>query len=177
MTERDRRRHDLLQRLEEVLGPEHAATLMEHLPPDRWDELARREDLERIAERMATKDDLKAFATKDDLNAFATKDDLKAFATKDDLKAFATKDDLNAFATKDDLKVFATKDDLAATRTELRSEIDHVLAVLTERIDGQGYRIEALVRERIDAQTKLLVFGMIGAVLTAASIGVGAAAF
>ncbi len=29
-----------------------------------------------IGERMATKDDLKAFATKDDLKAFATKEDL-----------------------------------------------------------------------------------------------------
>ncbi len=45
MTAAERARHELAARLEEVLGSDEAATLMEHLPPVRWDELARQEDL------------------------------------------------------------------------------------------------------------------------------------
>jgi hypothetical protein len=158
MTERERRRHELLQRLEELLGSEHAATLMEHLPPDRWNELATKADLER-------------FATKADLDRFAT----KVFATKEDLERFATKEDLERFATKADLERFASKSDLVATRDELRKEMEHLGALLTERIDAQGYRLEALLRERIDAQTKLLFFSILAAVMTAAGLGFGAA--
>jgi hypothetical protein len=153
MTERERRRHELLQRLEELLGSEHAATLMEHLPPDRWNELA----------------------TKADLDRFATKEDLERFATKEDLERFATKEDLERFATKADLEPFASKSDLVATRDELRKEMEHLGALLTERIDAQGYRLEALLRERIDAQTKLLFFSILAAVMTAAGLGFGAA--
>jgi hypothetical protein len=42
----------LHRHLEELLGPEDAATLMEHLPPDEWDRLARSSDL------LALKDDV-----------------------------------------------------------------------------------------------------------------------
>ena len=44
------------------------------------------------------------------------------------------------------------------------------------RLTAQTAQLEALVRERIDAQTKLLVFSLIGAVLTAAGIAIGSAA-
>ena len=51
---------------------------------------------------------------------------------------------------------------------------------LEERLDlpfeTQTAKLEALVRERIDAQTRLLVLSLIGAVLTAAGIALGAAA-
>ena len=38
-------RHRLHNHLEQLLGPEDAATLMEHLPPSEWNELATRSDL------------------------------------------------------------------------------------------------------------------------------------
>jgi hypothetical protein len=38
-------RHHLYQRLEEVLGPAPAATLMEHLPPVGWADVATKQDL------------------------------------------------------------------------------------------------------------------------------------
>ncbi|MCU1483546.1 MAG: hypothetical protein JWN67_292 [Actinomycetia bacterium] len=37
--------HRLHNRLEQLLGPEDAATLMEHLPPDEWNQLATKDDL------------------------------------------------------------------------------------------------------------------------------------
>ena len=38
-------RHRLYVHLEQLLGPEDAATLMEHLPPDEWNRLATKDDL------------------------------------------------------------------------------------------------------------------------------------
>ena len=41
----ERSRHQLHQRLREVLGPEEAGTLMAHLPPGGYTELATKSDL------------------------------------------------------------------------------------------------------------------------------------
>src|SRR5204863_7230412 len=42
-------RHRLYDRLEELLGPEQAATLMEHLPPVGWADVATKRDLDHLA--------------------------------------------------------------------------------------------------------------------------------
>lgn len=52
----ERARHDLYLRLEEHLGPEAATTLMEHLPPTGWADVATRRDLDQL--RAVTEADL-----------------------------------------------------------------------------------------------------------------------
>jgi hypothetical protein len=52
----ERARHHLYLRLEEQLGPEAATTLMEHLPPTGWADVATKRDLDLL--RVATKRDL-----------------------------------------------------------------------------------------------------------------------
>src|SRR5258708_40285620 len=52
----ERARHQLYLRLEEHLGPEAATTLMEHLPPTGWAEVATKRDLDQL--RAATKTDI-----------------------------------------------------------------------------------------------------------------------
>ena len=146
MAPNDPRRHELLRKLQELLGHELAAALMESLPPDRWDHLA----------------------TKADLEAFATKADLERFATKADLERFATKADLDRFATRTDVE-----HEFALMRLELRSMSD----VLGERITGEGHRLEALMRERIDVQTKQLLFSLLAAVMTTGSLAIAAVKF
>jgi hypothetical protein len=48
MTISDHSRHSLHTRLEEVLGPDDAATLMEHLPPVGWADVATKRDLDHL---------------------------------------------------------------------------------------------------------------------------------
>ncbi len=48
----ERARHELFLRLEQVLGPESAETLMEMLPPVGWADVATRQDLNGLEERL-----------------------------------------------------------------------------------------------------------------------------
>lgn len=52
----ERSRHQLYLRLEEVLGADEANTLMEHLSPVGWADVATKSDLEQL--RLATKADI-----------------------------------------------------------------------------------------------------------------------
>ena len=61
----ERSRHQLHQRLREVLGPEEAGTLMASLPPAAYTELATKTDLRRLKEEL----ELKIDATKQELRA------------------------------------------------------------------------------------------------------------
>src|SRR5690242_17223786 len=47
----ERARHELFRRLEQLLGPESAGTLMELLPPVGWADMATKHDLDALEER------------------------------------------------------------------------------------------------------------------------------
>ena len=55
----ERARYELFLRVERELGPEAAETLMELLPPVGWAEVATKEDLRRLEERMSLRLDSK----------------------------------------------------------------------------------------------------------------------
>jgi len=57
MTITNESRYHLHQRLEEVLGPEEASVLMEHLPPVGWADVATRRDLDALEDRMGLRFD------------------------------------------------------------------------------------------------------------------------
>ena len=51
----DQQRHGLHGRLEEVLGREHAAALMTQIPPTGWADMATKQDLVLLGERLDTR--------------------------------------------------------------------------------------------------------------------------
>lgn len=51
----ERARHQLFVKLEEVLGPDQATTLMETLPPVGYDHLATKQDLQALEDRLTAK--------------------------------------------------------------------------------------------------------------------------
>ncbi len=55
MTIDERTRHRMYLKLEQVLGPEEAATLMEHLPPVGWADVATKRDLDQLEVRLEAK--------------------------------------------------------------------------------------------------------------------------
>ncbi len=144
MDDDQRARRELMVRLEEVLGPDQAATLMENLPPRPWSELA-------------TKDDLRPLRADIEL-------------LKSDVGVLKS----DVAVLKDD--VGALKADLGSLRTEMHAGFAHLGEVLDLRFAAQDARFEAFVRERIDSQTKLLVFAFVGALLTTAGIALGSVA-
>jgi hypothetical protein len=76
----ERARHQLYLKLEEVLGPEEAGILMEHLPPVGWGDVVTKRDLDQLA--AVTKRDL------DQLGAATQRDlDQRLEATKQELMA------------------------------------------------------------------------------------------
>lgn len=48
-------RHEVFKRLEERMGPERAATMMDLLPPVGWSDIATRRDLEALEARLDAK--------------------------------------------------------------------------------------------------------------------------
>ena len=88
-------RFDLHRRLEEVLGRPAATTLMEHLPPVGWGDVARRSDIEAL--QAATKRDIEALqaATKRDIEALqaATKRDIDVLSASFDAKLHSALND------------------------------------------------------------------------------------
>ncbi len=51
----ERARHQLFVKLEEVIGPEQATTLMENLPPGGYAELATKQDLDALKHELLAK--------------------------------------------------------------------------------------------------------------------------
>ena len=54
----ERARHELHRKLEEVLGADEAATLMSHLPPIGWADVATKHDLAQLEERVNMRFDM-----------------------------------------------------------------------------------------------------------------------
>ncbi|HJP65680.1 MAG TPA: hypothetical protein VKA30_05175 [Actinomycetota bacterium] len=48
----ERARHDLHAKLEQVLGPNEAGTLMSYLPPVGWADVATKRDLDQLASKV-----------------------------------------------------------------------------------------------------------------------------
>ena len=68
----------------------------------------------------------------------------------------------------------ATKQDIGAIRSDVEREFTRHNELTDLRLTAQSAQFEALLRERLDAQTKLLFFGMIGTMVSLGGIMIGA---
>ena len=114
MTIDERSRHQLFTRLQEILGSDEATTLMEHLPPLGWADVATKRDLEHLG--AVTKRDI----------------DQLAGAMKANLE-------------------------------QLRLELDRL-----------EQRVTATFRGELLAQTRTIIFALIGAVVTMGGVTIAA---
>jgi len=134
-----------------------------------WQNLATKDDLRRLEEKMATKEDLKRLeermATKEELKKLEERVDRieERMATKEELKRLEER--VNSIeermATKEDLKRLeermATKEELRAVETSLREEIRRVETSLREEIG----KVEESLRE--DMRRLWLALNALGA--------------
>lgn len=65
----ERSRHALFVKLEAALGTDEATTLMEHLPPTGWADVATRRDLDHLAERFDARFDTFAATMRGEMQA------------------------------------------------------------------------------------------------------------
>ena len=134
----EEQRHKLHQRLDEVLGEEQATTLMEHLPPVGWADVATKRDLDVLRIELGNQlmTDFRAeFSTKSDLDAACDRlrHDLRGdirseFATKAELRAACDglRHDLMAEIREEFPSKSEMRTDLASLRHELKGEM-HLL--------------------------------------------------
>ena len=142
----DEARRDLQDRLEEVLGKEHALTLMAALPPTegatKADVANLREDMRAMEARLETR--------------LATKAALQEL--REDMRAMEGR--------------LATK----AALEELREDMRAIEARVNERIDlkveSSENRVIAAFRKELVAQTRVFVFSTLTAVVTVGGLAV-----
>jgi tetrahydromethanopterin S-methyltransferase subunit G len=86
MTTIDADRLELHQAAIDSLGKKPADTLMEHLPPTGWGDVARKQDLDALEKRI----DMRFAATKQNLDELEKRIDLQFAATNKDVARIAT---------------------------------------------------------------------------------------
>ena len=90
----ERSRHQLFLRLEQVLGAEAATTLMEHLPPVGWADVATKRDLDALEQRLDMR--FEALEERSDMRFGAIDQRFEALEERIDLRSEALEHKLMA---------------------------------------------------------------------------------
>jgi hypothetical protein len=140
MTVDDRTRLNLHQRLTEVLGSEEADTLMSHLPPVTWQEVATKGDL----------DSLRVVLTTDLRSAEAgIRSDMQTMESsiRGDMKAMEA-------SIRSDMKTMETgiRSDMKAMETEIRSD----MKLLSAQIESVQHTLQIDMLKLFNRQTLMV---------------------
>jgi hypothetical protein len=148
-------RHELFLALEGALSTEPARTLMEQLPPRRWDDLATHDDLARFDERCVRIDE-----------RFVRIDE--RFAVVD--QRF---DRIERRLDGHDARFTGIEQTLA----RIEAKFDERFRGLDDRFEASENRVIAEFRGELIAHSRLMFFSMVGAIFTAASLAFAAVRF
>ena len=158
----ERSRHELYRRLEEVLGPEAATTLIEHLPPVGWADVATKHDLTGLEQRIELR-----FARLDD--RFAAVD--SRFDRVDE-RFNVFEERFNAIDER-----FNAIDQRFGLMEERFNGVEERFKGLDWRFDGLDDRIRAATSDiraafehELRSQTTTMVFGLVSVVMTMAAL-------
>ena len=138
----ERSRHELYRRLEEVLGPEAATTLIEHLPPAGWADVA----------------------TKHDLSALEGRIDLRFTRVDDRFTAMDERFD-ERFQLIDE-----RFQGLGERFKGLEEGVNWRFDSLDDRVKAATSDLRATFEHELRSQTTTMVFGLVSVVLTMAAL-------
>lgn len=156
----ERARRQLYERLEEMLGPDAADTLMEQLAFLGREQLATRQDLELVRRDMV--------AGFEQVRA-----DFSDFRGETRAAIEALRGDFADVRGDTRASIEESRGDFSALRGETRTSSERMRADMHEQFNKQGERIEALAHLMVQ-QTRQLMIGMVGIMLTIAAIAFGA---
>lgn len=137
----ERSRHELYRRLEEVLGPEAATTLIEHLPPVGWADVATKHDLAGLEQRV----------------------DLRFARVDDQFTAVSSRFD----RVDERFNVMEERFDVMEERFE---GLDWRFDGLDDRIKASTSDIGAAFEHELRSQSLTMVFGLVTVVMTMAAL-------
>ena len=156
MEPNDNRRAELRERLNEVLGAGLGGTLMESLPPSRWDDLATKVDVTSVKDEVTSvKADVAVLKT----DVAVLKTDVAVLKT--DVAVLKT----DVAVLKTDVAVLKT--DVAALDTRLTAfvvEVDHRFNRVDMRFDALDVRLDDRFA-RAKAETEALIADKVGLAL------------
>ena len=170
-------RHHLHQRLDEVLGPDDATTLMEHLPPVGWADVATKRDLDHLgsrtsaeAEHLGQRIDALAATTSADAERLGQRVDALAVATKRDLDHLGSRttaeaehlgqriDALAETTSAEAARLGQRIDALAASTTR---DIEHLAQVVDLKVDRMAESLRTELAAGLHRQTVQLLAAMV----------------